>query len=50
MSIELYRQITGREELYNLIREGLEAINQGEVFPLEDAMADVRQELASHGV
>ena len=50
MSMELYRQLTGREELYRLIDEGLTAVERGEVQPFDEAMADVRRELAQYGV
>ena len=50
MSMDVYRQLAGRAELYRLIDEGLEAINRGEVQPLDEAMADIRQELAQYGV
>ena len=50
MSMEVYRQLTGSAELYKLIDEGLEALNRGEVQPLDEAMADIRRELAPYGV
>ena len=50
MSMDVYRQLAGRAELYRLIDEGLEAINRGEVQPLDEAMADIRREMAPYGV
>ena len=38
MSMELYRRLTGRAELYKLIDDGLDDIKNGRVEPLEDVM------------
>ena len=50
MSMELYRQLTGREELYRLLDEGLEDIKNGQVEPFEDVMSDIRKRIAGHGI
>ena len=50
MSMELYRQLTGREELYRLLDEGLEDVKNGHIEPFEDVMSDTRKRIAGHGV
>ena len=50
MSMELYRYLTGREELYRLLDEGLEDVNNGQVEPIEDVMNDMRKRIIGHGV
>ena len=50
MSMELYRRLTGRAELYRLIDEGLDDIKNGQVEPLEDVMRELRQGVAQSGV
>lgn len=46
MSIELYNQLAGRQELYRLIDTGLEDVKNGRVRPYKEAMADVRKKVA----
>ena len=51
MSMELYRKLTGREELYRLIDEGLDDIQNGRTMPFEKAMNEIRERItARHGV
>ena len=50
MSIELYRRLTGRAELYRLIDEGLDDIKNGRVEPFEDVMRELRQGVSQSGV
>lgn len=42
MSIEAYEQLAGRSELYALIREGLDDVEQGKTRPFSDVMTDIR--------
>ena len=42
MSIEAYEQLVGRSELYALIREGLDDVEQGKTRPFSDVMTDIR--------
>lgn len=44
MSIETYEQLVGRCELYSLLYEGLEDVNHGNVYPLSEAMADIKKQ------
>jgi len=46
MSMELYHQMSGRQELYALIDEGLDAAENGRVRPYREAMADIRKRIA----
>ena len=46
MSMELYHQMSGRQELYALIDEGLEAAKSGKARPYREAMADIRKRIA----
>lgn len=46
MSMELYNQLVGRNELYKLIDEGIEASNNGQVRPYRDAIADIKNRTA----
>ncbi len=41
MSIETYEQLTGRLELYNLLREGLDDAAAGHTRPFDEAMNDL---------
>lgn len=45
MSIEVYEQLKGKLELYNLIEQGLNDEKNGRVVPFADAVADIRKEL-----
>jgi len=46
MSIEVYEQLAGRLELYNLLNEGKAAVKAGKKRPLPDVMKDIKQEIA----
>ena len=46
MSIEAYEALCGKLELYRLLDEGRTAVLEGRKRPLEDAMKDIKQELA----
>ena len=43
MSIEAYEELTGRFELYGLIKEGMDDIAQGKTKPFSNAMSDIRR-------
>lgn len=45
MSIESYEQMCARLELYTLIDDSLQAQRAGDVKPLDDAVAEIRQRL-----
>jgi prevent-host-death family protein len=45
MSIELFEQLSGRYELYQLLDEGRKAVNEGRKRPLSNAIGDIRQEI-----
>ncbi len=45
MSIEAYEQLTGRQELYRLIEEGMKEVRQGKGRPFEEAMNEILKEL-----
>ncbi len=42
LSIEHYEFLAGRNELYGLIKEGLDDIAKDNTRPFSDAMADIR--------
>jgi PHD/YefM family antitoxin component YafN of YafNO toxin-antitoxin module len=42
MSIETYEQLVGKMELYGLIQEGLQDIQEGNTKDFSDAMADIQ--------
>ena len=42
MSIETYEALVGKFELYGLIKEGLDDIENGKTRPFSEAMADIR--------
>ena len=48
MSIELYNQLVGRQELYKLIDDGLEDAKNDLTEPFEDAISDVRKRLTKN--
>ena len=50
MSMELYRQLAGRLELYKLIDEGLDDIANDRTEPFEDVVQELRQGLVQNGV
>jgi prevent-host-death family protein len=50
MSIEMYEMLSGKQELYRLLDEGEEAIRQGRKRPLDEVMAEIRNELANEQV
>ncbi len=43
MSIEAYEELTARFELYGLLKEGIQDVNEGNTRPFNDAMADLRK-------
>lgn len=45
MSIEAFEKLNSRFELYTLINEGLNDIANGDVKPLDEAMAEIKAEL-----
>ncbi|MCD8039598.1 MAG: type II toxin-antitoxin system Phd/YefM family antitoxin [Lachnospiraceae bacterium] len=42
MSIETYEKLTGRFELYGLIKEGMDDIALSNTRPFNEAMSDIR--------
>ena len=42
MSIETYEQLTARLELYGLLKDGMQDIQDSNTRPLAEAMADIR--------
>ena len=42
MSIETYEQLTARFELYELLKDGIQDLQDGNTRPFADAMADIR--------
>ena len=42
LSIEAYEQLTSRYELYDLLKDGIKDINEGNTRPLSEAMSDIR--------
>lgn len=45
MSIDMYEQLCGKLELYNLLEKGFEDERQGKIRPLSDAISDIRREI-----
>lgn len=42
MSIEFYEKLVGRMELYGLLQEGMQDIQDGNTRDFSDAMSDIR--------
>ena len=42
MSMETYEAMAARSEIYDLVREGVEDMEQGNTRPFSEAMADLR--------
>ncbi|MCD8011755.1 MAG: type II toxin-antitoxin system prevent-host-death family antitoxin [Lachnospiraceae bacterium] len=42
MSVETYEQLTGRLELYGLLKEGLDDVAAGRTQPFTEAMDEIR--------
>lgn len=42
MSIEAYEQLTARFELYDLLKDGMQDIQDGNTRPFTEAMTDIR--------
>ncbi|MDO4977024.1 MAG: type II toxin-antitoxin system prevent-host-death family antitoxin [Eubacteriales bacterium] len=42
MSIEAYEQLTARCELYDLLKDGMQDVRDGNTRPLSAAMSDIR--------
>jgi len=40
-----YEVLSGRQELYSLIDEGLKQVEQGKVRPMRDALREIRARL-----
>lgn len=45
MSIETYEMLVGKFELYKLIDEGIEAMENKKVKPLNEALAEIEQDI-----
>jgi prevent-host-death family protein len=45
LSIEQYNHLTGRQELYRLLDEGMEDVKNGNVVPFDEGMADLRKRI-----
>lgn len=45
MSIEVYEKLVGKFELYKLIDEGINAVEENRVRPFKEALADIQREL-----
>ena len=45
LSIEAYEQLVGRLELYSLLKEGLDDVENGRTQSFSEAMQDIRREL-----
>lgn len=43
MSIESYEELTARFELYGLLKDGIQDVNEGNTRPFNEAMADFRK-------
>ncbi|MDR1088449.1 MAG: type II toxin-antitoxin system Phd/YefM family antitoxin [Coriobacteriales bacterium] len=46
MSIDVFEDLTGKKELYQLLADGQASIRAGRKKPLHDAMSNIRQDLA----
>ncbi len=42
MSIEVYEMLSGKSELYRLLDEGVEAMQQGKTRPYEDVIKEIK--------
>jgi PHD/YefM family antitoxin component YafN of YafNO toxin-antitoxin module len=42
MSIEVYEQLVGKMELYGLLQEGMQEIQDGDTRDFSEAMSDIR--------
>ena len=47
MSIELFEELSGRQELYSLLAEGRNAIKEGQKRSFSTAITEIRQEIAN---
>lgn len=45
LSIEAYESLVGRLELYSLLKEGLDDVENGRTQSFSEAMQDIRREL-----
>jgi len=45
MSIEAYEKLVGKFELYKLLDEGIDAMNNGNVRPFNEALEDIQKDL-----
>lgn len=45
MSIETYEKLVGKFELYKLLNEGIDAMENKKVRPFEEALADIEKGL-----
>jgi prevent-host-death family protein len=48
LSIRRYNQLVGKQDLYRLIDEGLEAEHNGQVTPYKEAMASIREKIEAY--
>lgn len=48
MSMELFEKLTGAEELYALIQEGLDQARRGETRPAQEVFGALDRELKAH--
>lgn len=42
MSIEAYEKLTARFDLYDMVKDGMQDIQEGNTRPFAEAMADIR--------
>ncbi|MDR1323529.1 MAG: type II toxin-antitoxin system Phd/YefM family antitoxin [Candidatus Margulisbacteria bacterium] len=45
MSMETYETMSGRQELYAMVNEGLEQVRQGKTKPAKEALTALRKKL-----
>ena len=50
MSMEIYEMLNGKLELYKLLDEGRNAVNEGRIRPFDLAIEDIRKEISDSGV
>jgi prevent-host-death family protein len=48
LSIERYSQLVGKQDLYRLIDEGLDAEHNGQVVPYKEAVASIREKIEAY--
>jgi prevent-host-death family protein len=45
MSIETYELLSGKQELYTLLNEGLEQVKRGETKPMRESIKSIRAQI-----